>query len=272
MKDQGNINLQELSYEALQGGMLKADFEKSIKKNATWRNKKALIMLFNYKIANKGAKRAVAIPFKKIGDAKKLFKKEIKKDPNIKLKDVLIGMMDLDKEEDGRTVIKVQQIAGGASPAIIHKQGNELFELMGFEIQLLSKAEGKAEKIKKDDGNDEEALEAAELNESYSIITRVLSEKIGLLQLLELEKLANSFEQQIKEYYQANSQQDISRWTKLLKQVKALLQQKEANLSQLKGNMAKVNQEIERLNQLLRQAGYNTMPLADTNTSNDLPL
>lgn len=97
----------------------------------------------------KGAKRAVAIPFKKIGDAKKLFKKEIKKDPNIKPKDGLIGRMDLDKEKDGRTVIKIQQIAGGASPAIIHKQGNELFALMGFKIQLLSKAEGKAEKIKK---------------------------------------------------------------------------------------------------------------------------
>lgn len=272
MKDQGNINLQELSYEALQGGMLKADFEKSIKKNATWRNKKALIMLFNYKIADKGAKRAVAIPFKKIGDAKKLFKKEIKKDPNIKLKDVLVGLMDLDKEEDGRTVIKIQQIGGGASPSIINKQGNELFEIMGFEIQLLSKSEGKAEKIKKDDGNDEEALKASDLNETYSIINKVLSGKIGLLQLFELEKLAHNFEQQIKAYYQENPQQDVSRWTKLLKQIKALLLQKEANLNQLKNNLTKVNQEIEGLNQLLRQAGYNIMQSADTNTFNDLPL
>jgi len=262
-----DMNLKELSFDALKGGMDKPSFEKAIKKATTWKNKKAIILLTNFKIAEKGAKRAVAIPFKKIGDAKNVFKKQIKTDASILMKNIFIGYIDFDKEDNGETVAKIQKVLGNASEDLVLKQGGDLFSLMGFKLEVLTKKEGKQEKIKKEDGNDSEAFDAASLNIFYNDIDQLLSGKIGVYQLLELENLIKSFKLELKKYRKENPDGDISHWAKLLKKSMLLLEKQKAHLVKAKEEIAVVNKEIEALQQLLKEGGFQPMPTSNPSNS-----
>lgn len=133
MKDENPVDLTTINLDSL-ASFKKNDYLKLLKKPASLKKKKAVIFITKYKFPN-GKLPIIAVPYKKLTEAKKDFKDRVKKDKKAfgGNKFILLAEMSIVKEDDGNISIEATPISGGAD---IEMAAAKLFSKMkmGFRI------------------------------------------------------------------------------------------------------------------------------------------
>lgn len=126
------INLDSLAI------LKKNDYLKLLKKPSSLKKKEAFIFIRKYECVN-GKLPIVAVPYKKMSEAKKDFKDRVKKDKKAfgGSKFILLAETNIVKEEDGNLIFEARPLAGGAD---IEVAAAKLFSKMKMGFRLIGEA------------------------------------------------------------------------------------------------------------------------------------
>lgn len=115
--------------------MKKNDYAKSFKKPKNWKKADAVLFLAKYKFSN-GKLNLVAVPYRKVTEAAKSFKNEVKKAATYTAKLTLLGTLDKIQGDDGNITYKITPLQGAMNLDFLQTYGKDLFQKLkvGFEV------------------------------------------------------------------------------------------------------------------------------------------
>jgi len=131
------VNLTTINLDSL-AILKKNDYLKLLKKPSSLKKKEAFIFICKYECVN-GKLPIVAVPYKKMSEAKKDFKDRVKKDKKAfgGSKFILLAETNIVKEEDGNLIFEARPLAGGAD---IEVAAAKLFSKMKMGFRLIGEA------------------------------------------------------------------------------------------------------------------------------------